>query len=172
MSAPRDGAGPADQTFAELLNEFGQTDHHRPRHRREAQHPDPAAGQGRHAVAGADPDTEEAAASVRAYTWTGGRTRSSFQLELETLVSTSDHAERVIDRLRTEHQAVVRLCRDSRSVAEVGAILSIPLGVARVLLGDMAGLGLITVHRNPTTNGAQPGLQLLERVRHGLLGLS
>jgi uncharacterized protein DUF742 len=170
---PDDEVGPAEQTFADLLNEFSLTGH-RAKHRHAPRDPapDPAAGTGRHALAGPEPsDEEEAAASVRAYTWTGGRTRSRFQLELETLVSTSDRAEQLIDRLRTEHQAVVRLCRSSRSVAEVGAILSIPLGVVRVLLGDMASLGLITVHRNPTSDGQAPDLQLLERVRHGLLRL-
>lgn len=171
MSAPEDEVGPAEQTFADLLNDFSLTGH-RSRDRHAKPEPAPARpAAGRHSLVAAEPPGEESAASVRAYTWTGGRTRSNFQLEIETLVSTSDRAEQLIDRLRTEHQAVARLCRHSRSVAEVGAILSIPLGVVRVLLGDMASLGLIDVHRNPTTDGQLPDLQLLERVRHGLLRL-
>lgn len=108
-----------------------------------------------------DPDEEESAASVRAYTWTGGRTRSDVKLELETLVSTTAKAEDMLDTLCTEHQSIARLCHDSQSVAEVAALLSVPLGVVRVLLGDMAKLGLIDVHRN---NPGAPDVALMQRV--------
>lgn len=118
----------------------------------------------------ADPpaaDGEESAASVRAYAWTGGRTQSDIQLELETLVSTTAKARDLLDTLCTEHQSIARLCHESQSVAEIAARLSVPLGVVRVLLGDMAKLGLIDVHRN---NGA-PDLALMERVLRGLTNL-
>jgi hypothetical protein len=108
---------------------------------------------------------------VRAYAWTGGRTRSDHQLEIETLVTTSDRADATMPTLRTEHQAVARLCYHTKSVAEVGALLAVPLGVARVLLGDMASLGLITVHQNASANGEEPDLELLERVLRGLTNL-
>jgi Protein of unknown function (DUF742) len=111
---------------------------------------------------------EEHAASVRAYAWTGGRTRSKFQLEVETLVSTSRRAEELMPTLAVEHQAVCELCRETRSVAEVAALLSVPLGVIRVLLGDMAGLGLLDVH---SSNGDAPDLGLLGRVLRGLSNL-
>jgi hypothetical protein len=114
---------------------------------------------------------EEEPATVRAYTWTGGRTRSRSQLEIETLVSTSAHAEESLNTLRSEHQSVAGLCRESRSVAEVGALMSLPLGVVRVLLDDMADLGLIDVHHNELDNAAQPDLSLLDRVLRGLRDL-
>jgi Protein of unknown function (DUF742) len=113
-----------------------------------------------------DPD-EETAASVRAYAWTGGRTKSSVQLEIETLISTTTRAEDVLDTMRSEHQSVSRLCREAKSVAEIGALLSLPIGVVRVLLDDMAGLGLVTVHATQTTDG-QPDIDLLQRVLQGL----
>jgi hypothetical protein len=47
-------------------------------------------------------------------------------------------------------------------------LLSLPLGVARVLLGDMAGLGLINVHETASANGDTPDLALMERVLSGL----
>jgi hypothetical protein len=118
----------------------------------------------------AAPDEEEPA-TVRAYTWTAGRTRSRRPLEIETLVSTSPYAEESLDTLRSEHQSVAVLCRQSRSVAEVGALMSLPLGVVRVLLDDMAGLGLLDVHHNQVDNAAQPDLPLLDRVLHGLRNL-
>ncbi|OLF13223.1 hypothetical protein BLA60_07545 [Actinophytocola xinjiangensis] len=107
---------------------------------------------------------------VRAYAWTGGRTRARVRLEIETLVSTTPRAE-AADGLRSEHQAVAQLCRRSRSVAEVAALLSVPLGVVRVLLADMAALGLVAVHE--TAAGAQdgPDVELLHRVLRGLTNL-
>lgn len=114
---------------------------------------------------------EENAASVRAYAWTAGRTRPSHQLEIETLVSTTTRAEELMHTMRSEHQSVARLCRDSRSVAEIAALLSVPLGVVRVLLDDMAGLGLVTVHDNKTSGDGQPDMDLLRRVLRGLSNL-
>jgi hypothetical protein len=115
---------------------------------------------------------EENASSVRAYAWTGGRTRtSSAQLEIETLISTSTRAEELMHTMRSEHQAVARLCRQTKSVAEIGALLSLPLGVVRVLLDDMAGLGLVTVHQNDTAGDGQPDMDLLQRVLRGLTNL-
>jgi hypothetical protein len=114
---------------------------------------------------------EENAASVRAYAWTAGRTRSSGRLEIETLVVTAPRAEELFHTMRVEHQSVARLCRQTRSVAEIGALLALPVGVVRVLLDDMAGLGLVTVHHNQNTADAQPGLELMERVLRGLTNL-
>jgi uncharacterized protein DUF742 len=114
---------------------------------------------------------EENAASVRAYAWTGGRTRTSGQLEIETLISTTTRAEELMHTMRSEHQSVARICRQSRSVAEIGALLSLPLGVVRVLLDDMAGLGLVTVHATRTAGDGQPDMDLLRRVLRGLSNL-
>jgi Protein of unknown function (DUF742) len=112
-------------------------------------------------------DYEDNASIVRAYAWTGGRTRHDFRLRVETLISTAVRGLDQLTSLTNEHQEVVELCVHSRSVAEVGAILGLPLGVVRVLLGDMAGLGLITVHENDSG----PDLALLERVLRGLTNL-
>ncbi|MGP4020478.1 DUF742 domain-containing protein [Saccharopolyspora sp. 5N708] len=110
---------------------------------------------------------EVAATYIRPYAWTGGRTRSNHHLELETLVSTSEscHPGRL---QRLEHHSIADLCRHPRSVAEIGALLSVPLGVAKVLLSDMADLGLITVHRTVSENGSTSHLLLMGRVLSGL----
>jgi hypothetical protein len=103
---------------------------------------------------------------VRPYAMTGGRTRPAHDdLELETLVSTTALGETVT--LSLERRSIALLCRDILSVAEISARLDLPLGVARVLVGDMAEEGLVTVHR-PASVGDRPDLALLERVLYGL----
>jgi hypothetical protein len=113
-------------------------------------------------------DFGDEAARVRPYAWTGGRTRSSVELQLETLVSTSDLG--LDDALLTqvEYRAVGTLCRHPHSVAEVAAKLSVPLGVAKVILSDMAELGLISIHRTFADDDIAAHLVLMERVLSGL----
>lgn len=111
---------------------------------------------------------EEQAAIVRPYAWTRGRTRSSFQLELETLVSTSDIGLDESRLTQVEYRVVGTLCRHPHSVAEVAAKLSVPLGVARVILSDMAELGLISIHRTFAGDDIAAHLVLMERVLSGL----
>lgn len=108
---------------------------------------------------------------VRPYSWTQGRTRPAQDLAVETLVSTSDKGRDLTSICSAEHAAIAQLCTDMRSVAEVAALLSLPLGVARVLLADMIDTGLVHVHRNPTGWGDAPDLGLLERVLDGLYRL-
>lgn len=108
------------------------------------------------------------AAAVRPYAWTRGRTKSGLDLAIETLVSTSQRGRDQMGLLQMEHRSVAELCEQTRSVAEVAALLSLPLGVARVLLGDMAGLGVVTVHQTASSAGNVPDLALMERVLSGL----
>ena len=70
--------------------------------------------------------------------------------------------------LQVEHRAVAELCGDTRSVAEIAAPLKIPLGVVRVLLGDMAEQGLVYVNQTGNSAGNVPDLALMERVLSGL----
>jgi hypothetical protein len=69
--------------------------------------------------------------------------------------------------LSPECQAILGCCRDWRSVAEISAILQMPLGVARILIADMAGEGLVRVHQLDHAQGG-PDVKLLERVLSGL----
>ncbi|SDJ79747.1 Protein of unknown function [Actinopolyspora mzabensis] len=107
------------------------------------------------------------AASIRSYAWTGGRTKSNVELELETLISTSAQY-RPGTPLRQEYQSVVQLCGQPRSVAEIGALLGVPFGVAKVLLADMAEQGLVDIHQTVTDSGSEPHMMLMERVLSGL----
>ena len=115
------------------------------------------------------PPAPGGASFVRPYAWTRGRTKSGYELAVETLVSVSSRARNQLERLPMEHRTVADLLAEqTRSVAEVAALLSLPLGVARVLLGDMASSGTVTVHQTASTPGDVPDLALMERVLSGL----
>jgi hypothetical protein len=69
--------------------------------------------------------------------------------------------------LAPECQAILQFCRDWRSVAEVSAVLRLPLGVARILIADMSADGLVRIQQRDDSEG-RPDLNLLERVLSGL----
>ncbi|MEE2033907.1 DUF742 domain-containing protein [Rhodococcus chondri] len=113
-------------------------------------------------------DMEQAQTSfVRPFVRSGGRTRAEVELPLEVLVSAvpsalgSDAGPAMAD-----HRLVLGLCAQPRSIMEVAALAGMPLGVARVLVGDLAATGELTVHR--TADGVGPGAALLHRVLSGL----
>jgi hypothetical protein len=110
-----------------------------------------------------------AGALVRPYAHTGGRTRPTHNLALEALISTSRHPGAGAVALTTHHRRkIVDLCARPRSVAEVAALLSVPLGVARVLLGDLATAGAVVVHPTPATGDGAPDVDFMHRVLVGL----
>ncbi|WP_326798751.1 DUF742 domain-containing protein [Streptomyces sp. NBC_01808] len=106
---------------------------------------------------------------VRPYAVTGGRTRPRYQLAIEALVQTTADPSRLTSQL-PEHQRICRLCYELKSVAEVSALLTLPLGVARILVADLAEAGLVTIHQpgGGEAAGGQPDVTLLERVLSGL----
>ncbi len=106
---------------------------------------------------------------VRPYAMTGGRTRPRYQLAIEALVSTTADPSKLQGQL-PEHQRICHLCREIKSVAEISALLSIPLGVARILVADLAEAGLVAIHQpgGDESAGGQPDVTLLERVLSGL----
>ncbi|WP_246494794.1 DUF742 domain-containing protein [Streptomyces zagrosensis] len=106
---------------------------------------------------------------VRPYAMTGGRTRPRYHLAIEALVSTTADPYQLQGQL-PEHQRICHLCREIKSVAEISALLSIPLGVSRILVADLAEAGLVAIHQpgGDETAGGQPDVTLLERVLSGL----
>jgi Protein of unknown function (DUF742) len=104
---------------------------------------------------------------VRPYAVTGGRTKPRYQLEIEAMVAASHYEARDLSVLSPECQAILGFCRDWRSVAEISAVLRMPLGVARILIADMAVEGLVRIHQLDHAQG-RPDLNLLERVLSGL----
>jgi hypothetical protein len=104
---------------------------------------------------------------VRPYAMTGGRTSPTHDaLEIETLISTTSVGGQT-PKLTVEQRAIAALCHDILSIAEVSAKLHLPLGVVRILVGDMADEHLVMVHR-PDHAGDRPDLAVLERVLYGL----
>jgi hypothetical protein len=110
---------------------------------------------------------EETSALVRPYAVTGGRTKPRYQLQIEAMVAASHYDAHDLSVLSPECQAILGFCRDWRSVAEISAVLRMPLGVARVLIADMAMEGLVRVHQIDHAQG-RPDINLLERVLSGL----
>jgi hypothetical protein len=120
-------------------------------------------------VAHAIPPPERVfAASVRPYVLTGGRTRCHAELGLETLVSTRPCMAVMPRLIGHEHEAVVRLCVQPRSLAEVAALLALPLGVARVLIGDLVELSALVVHHGTEPRDTPPSGLMLSRVLDAL----
>jgi hypothetical protein len=110
---------------------------------------------------------ETSSALVRPYAVTGGRTKPRYQLQIEAMVAASRYDAHDLSVLSPECQAILGFCRDWRSVAEISAVLRMPLGVARVLIADMAMEGLVRVHQLDHAQG-RPDINLLERVLSGL----
>ncbi|MDX3663163.1 DUF742 domain-containing protein [Streptomyces sp. ID05-26A] len=98
---------------------------------------------------------------IRPYARTGGRTTARHDLRLETLLSTDEDK---LYRATNDQAAMMRLCLQPRSVAEISALMKIPLGVTRVLLSDLITLNLVAVHEPAD----KPNVALLERVLSGL----
>jgi uncharacterized protein DUF742 len=116
-------------------------------------------------------------ARVRPYSLTGGRTRFGHVLLVETFVAALEAPEErreltqgsLSTKVMPELQAIVELCRRMRTVAEIAALLKMPLGVVRVLLSDLADQGRIRVYGTGTGHGTgRPDRALLERVLSGL----
>ncbi|MGY6019080.1 DUF742 domain-containing protein [Streptomyces spinosirectus] len=118
----------------------------------------------------------EAGPLVRPYAMTGGRTRpgpTGVRLDLIALIALDTGAPRFGDDtgLGPEHRTLIELCRtEPQSVAELGAGADLPVGVVRVLLGDLLELGCVTVSR-PTPPGLLPDDHVLREVIEGLRAL-
>jgi hypothetical protein len=110
---------------------------------------------------------------VRPYTLTRGRTRPErADLPLEALVrrigSTAGSKE------TSERRRILELtASEILSVVEISAHLRLPLGVVRVLVGDLADDGLVLVHTGTSTSQAPASAQLkvLESVLNGISSL-
>lgn len=121
--------------------------------------------------------------SVRPYTVTGGRVRSSrSDLPLEALVEVMPGA--VSGKgLTPEKRAILsHAAHNYVSVAELSALLRLPLGVVRVVISDLAEEDFLKVHTtapvNVHTGHGQPGhqnpalsLSVLESVLNGISSL-
>jgi len=105
---------------------------------------------------------------VRPFALTGGRTRAGGEFDLMAVVKALS-----ADAPATcgpEHGNILWLCTAPLSVAEIASDLNLPVGVVRVLLGDLLDHGLIVVHR-PTPVSQLPHGGVLKEVIDGLHAL-
>ncbi|MFG1930368.1 DUF742 domain-containing protein [Mycobacterium sp. NPDC048908] len=110
---------------------------------------------------------------VRPYTLTAGRTDSRVHLPLEAPVETVSSPPKPPRWPGNDVRGqILAMSADSPSVAEIAAVLSLPLGVARVLIGDLVTQGYLRVH---TTIGDSTTIderrELIGRTLRGLRAL-
>jgi hypothetical protein len=111
----------------------------------------------------------------RLYTVTGGRSRSpasdTLTFDLVTLVVAECDPT---PAMQSEHATILRLCRSPTAVVEVAADLGLPVGIVRILLGDLLAVGRITARHPQTATAAMdrmPDPELLKQVLVGLRNL-
>ncbi|MBT2458627.1 DUF742 domain-containing protein [Streptomyces sp. ISL-86] len=121
----------------------------------------------------------EAGPLVRPYAMTGGRTKPGphgVRFDLIALVAVTSEGADGTDAadeslLGPEHRALLGLCRaETQSVAELAADADLPVGVVRVLLGDLLEAGHVKVSR-PVPPAQLPDERILREVIEGLRAL-
>jgi hypothetical protein len=105
---------------------------------------------------------------VRPYAITGGRTRSRTDVEIESIVYRTPKGEKS-NSLPLERGQIIALLTSPQSTAEISARLHLPLGVTRVVIGDLIEEGYVAINSRSATG--RPDLRLLERVLDGLQAL-
>ena len=118
---------------------------------------------------------DDAGPVVRPYAMTRGRTRTAAEgrLDLIALVIAESRAEgrSTTRRCRRSMSRSSDLCRQSPlSVAELAAELDLPVGVVRVLIGDLLDAELVHVSR-PGPPAELPDEKVLREVIDGLRAL-
>lgn len=114
---------------------------------------------------------EAAGPVVRPYAMTRGRTKPPrTDLDLIAIVVTTDAPTPDWHAFGPEHATILGKCRQPLSVAEVASEMDLPLGVVRVLLGDLLEHGLISVRR-PAQVTQLPNERVLKEVIDGLHAL-
>jgi hypothetical protein len=101
---------------------------------------------------------------VRPFVMTGGRTRPiDSSLRMETMV----RAVAGINASFTfEHKQIVECCEEARSIAEIAASISTPLGVAIVLVADLVGQGCLEEYSSDPVEIELSALtRMIDRVR-------
>jgi hypothetical protein len=107
---------------------------------------------------------------VPVYAFTRGRTRSAGRdLPLEAVVTAAKATTRQPALLQSESLAIVTMCSRPLSLAEIGSALRVPVGVARVLVGDLVNAGYLVAHLpQHATHDGGPTQAILGRLLDGL----
>jgi hypothetical protein len=107
---------------------------------------------------------------VPAYALTNGRTRPRGRdTPIESLVSVTEYGRRGAAALEIEYRRIVEMGDQLISLMEIGYALGVPVGVARVLVSDLAESGHLVVHAPPPVAAyGGPSQESLERLLDGL----
>jgi hypothetical protein len=116
---------------------------------------------------------DQPGALVRPYAVTRGRTRPKLEIALEALVETTVRGRIGNSRNgahgQEQHHIAVLCDGQLQSLAEIAARMQLPLGVARVLIADMAADGMVAIYEPASLDENEAvGTELLERVLSGL----
>jgi len=108
---------------------------------------------------------------VRPYALTGGRTdpAGGKVLNLISVIVAAGPPPGPSAGLPPEHRRLLDLCRVPITVADAASETGLPLGVVRVLLGDLIQQEMMTVL--PPRSSPQPSPELLREVLDGLRSL-
>lgn len=109
---------------------------------------------------------EEAGPVVRPYALTKGRTRPTG--ETLDLLATVRATGVPGSGVGPEQETILRVARSPISVADLAVELDLPVGVVRVLLGDLRDHGLLAV---TSQTGPRPSERILKEVINGLRAL-
>ena len=108
---------------------------------------------------------------VRPYVLTHGRTRAAgVEVPIDAAVVAQVTAHDLGPTASPEARIIVALCQEPIPLAEVAGRLGVPLGVARVLVGDLSEPGLVAVRPSRPTD-AHTDVRLLERLLDGIRSL-
>jgi hypothetical protein len=117
-------------------------------------------------------DSRDQASLVRPYILTSGRTEARIQLALEAPIRTLEIGPAPRWPTSDVRAKIVGLGVESPSVAEIAARLSLPLGVARVLIGDLVTQGYVEVQDTlGETSTTDERRELIGRTLRGLRAL-
>jgi hypothetical protein len=109
---------------------------------------------------------------VRPYALTQGRTRHSGEaFDLVATVTTTQARISDPGGLGPEHLAVLQLAQLPTTVVDIASDIDLPLGVVRILLGDLREIGLVTIQAPVPMMAQQVDRDTLREVLHGLRGL-
>ncbi|QXQ13717.1 DUF742 domain-containing protein [Skermania piniformis] len=119
------------------------------------------------------PEKKRGPTRIRPYALTAGRTEPDIELPIEAVIDTMPHTSHVDWPSGDVRAEIVARCSTQRlSVAEIAAHLKRPLGVIRVIIGDLVMAGYLRVN---ATLGADATVAdrraLLERTLRGLQAL-
>jgi hypothetical protein len=107
----------------------------------------------------------------RLYTITGGRSRA-YESPFDLVTIVVAESEPALG-MQSEHVRILRLCRRPTAVVELAANLRLPVGVVKILLGDLRDAGRISARhpRSASAGDRLPPPETLKKVLRALQNL-